>query len=357
MDRDARELTALRLTAQGVAAAETSDPVAVVRRMLAMQAQDLPGALWSVALRTPAATRAQVQAALDAGTIARSWPFRGTLHLVMPEDLGWMLPLAARRQATTAAKRRADLGIDDAALDRAESTARELLAPGPMRRDALLASWAERGIDTDGQRGYHLLWNLAQSQVLVFGPADGRQPTFALFEHRIAAPRRLDRDELLAELALRYFGSHGPATVRDLAWWASITLSDARAGLEACGDRLERRTIGGVEYAMRPGLERAAPGVFALPGFDEYLLGYQDRSAALPPQHAPRVVPGGNGVFLPTIVAGGEVVGLWRRTERAGRIDVTAEPFDALTARARAGFERAMRRYGRFAGVPVAATG
>jgi hypothetical protein len=353
MDRAARELTALRLSAQGIASAHDADPASVVRRMLAMQAQDLPGALWSVGLRTADRTRSDVQAALDAGTIARSWPFRGTLHLVAPEDLGWMLPLAAQRQATTSAKRRADLGIDDATLELAEAVARELLEPGPMRRDALLAAWEQRGIVTAGQRGYHLLWNLAQSSVIVFGPADGKQPTFALFEQRVPAPRRLERDELLAELARRYFTAHGPATVRDLAWWASITLTDARAGLAASGDALELRTIGGVEYAMAPGLEPDPWAVHVLPGFDEYLLGYQDRSAALPAEHAGRIVPGGNGIFLPTVVAGGEVVGLWRRAERRGRVDVTADPFGAFTGRARDGLARALRRYGRFIGAPV----
>ena len=55
--------------------------------------------------------------------------------------------------------------------------------------------------------------------MIVFGPTDGKQPTFALFDEWITHSRDLAGDEALAEFALRYFTSHGPATVRDFAWW------------------------------------------------------------------------------------------------------------------------------------------
>jgi hypothetical protein len=70
----------------------------------------------------------------------------------------------------------------------------------------------------------------------------------------------------------------------------------------------------------------ASAGVFLLPGFDEYLLGYKDRGAVLAAEHAPRIAPGGNGVFRPMIVSGGRIVGTWQRTA-AG---VSTDPFTAL---------------------------
>lgn len=353
-DRALRDLTGLRLAAQSIAASSFTSPADVVRWMLAMQAQDYPGARWSVGLRLPASTDAMVEAAIASGSIARSWPFRGTLHLVAPEDLGWILPIAAERQAAAAAKRRADLGITEADLDRATGIAHDLMVGGrAVRRDRLLEAWHRDGVSTEGQRGYHLLWNLGHRGVLVFGPAEGKQPSFALYAERVPNPRILERDAALAELALRYFRSHGPATVNDLAWWASITLGDARSGLGAVREQLERREFGGVEYWMAQGLEPAKPGVHVLPGFDEYLLGYRDRSAPLPAEHADRIVPGNNGVFLPTIVVDGRVVGTWRRTEtaKAARIELTG--FAPLTTRAREGARRGIRRYGRFLGKPI----
>lgn len=150
-DRARRELTGLRLAAQGLARARFDSPADVVRWMLGMQAQDYPGIKLSIALRTHGATERSVEAALADGVVARSWPFRGTLHVVAPEDLGWMLPLAAERQAAPAARRRSDLGITDADLALAEDVARERLrAGGSIRRDALLAAWNAAGIATDG---------------------------------------------------------------------------------------------------------------------------------------------------------------------------------------------------------------
>ncbi|MCU1409773.1 MAG: hypothetical protein JWR04_480 [Rhodoglobus sp.] len=321
--------------------------------MLALQSQDLPGARWAIGLRLPGCTDADVERALGAGEIVRSWPMRGTLHIVAPEDLGWMLDIAAVRQATWAAKRRRDLEITDEQLAGAGNIAAALMRGGSaVRRDALLSAWEERGIPTTGQRGYHLLWNLAHAKLIVFGPPDAKQPTFALFEEWVTSHRALSGDEALAELATRYFRSHGPATERDFAWWASITLGDARKGI-AAAEGLERRDFDGVGHYLAAGLEAAASGVYALPGFDEYMLGYQDRSPALAAEYAPRIVPGNNGMFLPTVVVDGEVVGTWKRIESAKKATVELSEFRSMTKKGRAGLERALRRYGEFIGKPV----
>ena len=159
------QLTALRISAQRIPSrpsatsrvAVESDlrtPVDVARWMLALQSQDLPGARWSLGLRLPGSTDADIERALAVGEIVRSWPMRGTLHIVAPEDLGWMLDIAAVRQATWAAKRRGDLEITDEQLAAAGDIAVELMAGGSaVRRDALLAAWEGRGIPTTGQRG------------------------------------------------------------------------------------------------------------------------------------------------------------------------------------------------------------
>lgn len=347
-----RELTALRLNAQRIAHSEFTSPAEVVRWMLAMQAQDFPGAKWSVGLRLPGSTDAAIEAALAHGQIVRSWPMRGTLHLVAPEDLGWMLAISATRQRNFSRKRRDDLGITDRELARAGQLAYDALSGGRvMRRDDLLAVFEADGIPTTAQRGYHLLWNLSHDGLLVFGPSDGKHPTFTLLAEWVPAPRVLEGDEALGEFARRYFASHAPATERDFAWWASITLGDARTGI-AIAD-LETRDFDGVTYYLPAGLEPAPRAVHALPGFDEYMLGYSDRSAGLPAEHANRIVPGNNGVFLPTILDNGQVVGTWRRSETSKEIRVETVPFTTLNARTITGFEKAISRYGRFRGKPA----
>jgi hypothetical protein len=169
------------------------------------------------------------------------------------------------------------------------------------------------------------------------------------FELFFGAEPPRDRDEALRELALRYAWSHGPVTERDLAWWSSLTLADARAGLAAAAEDLERIEAGGRTYHLRPGLEPAGRGVHLLPGFDEFVLGYTDRSAQLSPELFTRIVPGGNGVFHPTLVVDGRVAGTWRR-ERAGRgaIAIGLAPFAPLSATTLRAVRRRLDRYAEF---------
>lgn len=344
-----RRITALRLSALGIATVGDPRPVDVVRHLLALQAQDYPGALWSIGLRTAKSTAAEVEAAHEAGDFVRSWPFRGTLHFVAAEDLGWMLGLTGDRMIRSAAGRHRQLELGERDFARAETIARDRLSGASATRAELLAALEHGGVGITGQRGAHLLGHLAQTGVTVLSG----QTTWRLVEDWIRAPRVLDRDAALAELALRYLRARGPATDRDLAWWSSLTLTDARAGIAAVRDQLDEVEIEGTTYWMRPGLEPAADGVHVLPGFDEYLLGYADRHAPLAGAHSSIIVPGGNGLFLATIVVNGEVVGSWRRTIGAKRVDVVALPFGRLSATTRRAFERAARRFGDFLGLPV----
>lgn len=325
--------------------------------MLGMQAQDFPGAKWSVGLRGAGVTEAAVEAACDAGEIVRSWPLRGTLHLVAADDLGWMLELTAERALASAAARRAALGITTADVDRARAIAVDMLAGRrTMAREALLASFDAAGVSTAGQRGYHLLWYLAQTGTLVLGASGGRGQTFALLADWVSRPRRLDRDEALGELTSRYFRSHGPATVRDLVRWSGLTVRDVRSGLAIAGDQLTNLEVDGLIYHLAPEtLDLAPPDVrvHLLPGFDEYLLGYADRTAALAPEHADAIVPGANGVFKPTIVVDGEVVGTWQRGMTAREVVVKPFPFGHLSAYVLDGLGEAARSYGAFLARPV----
>lgn len=348
-DADRRRLTALRLTSLGIAGNPDPSPVAAVRRLLALQGQDYAGALWSIGLRARA-TVAEVEAAFRAGELVRSWPIRSTLHVVAAEDLGWMIALTADRAHRAAAGRHRQLGLVPADFDRAERIARAQLSNGRrLGRRELLAAIAADGLDVAGQRGAHLLVRLAQTGVAVLAGKD----TWALVDDDLPEPRRLDRDEALREIARRYLLARGPASDRDLAWWTGLTLRDVREGLAAVDDEFDRLEVGDAVYRMRPGLAEAGDGVHALPGFDEYLLGYTDRRAPLAGRPLSDVLPGGNGMFLPTIVANGQIVGTWRRTLRPTGVDVAVAPFGILSVAVRRGTERALERYADHLGMPL----
>ncbi|HWH97778.1 MAG TPA: winged helix DNA-binding domain-containing protein [Pseudolysinimonas sp.] len=345
-----RRLAALRLTALGIAKPTAESPVEAVRHLLALQAQDYAGALWSIALRTRDATAASVEAAHHAGDIVRSWPFRSTLHFVAAEDLGWMLALTADREHAKAAGRHRELKLEPADFARAEHIARDRLHGGArLERRELLAAFTEEGLSVDGQRGAHLLGRLAQSGVAVLCG----QNTWTLLDDHVRHPRHLEREAARAEIARRYLNARGPATDRDLAWWTGLTLTDARAAIASVDDEFDRLELDGVSYRMRPGLEEAAGGIQLLPGFDEYVLGYTDRNAQLAGRPPTLVAPGGNGIFHPTIVVNGEIVGTWRRTKKAKSVEVVAQPWSPLSTTARRGFERAAGRYAAHLGLPL----
>jgi hypothetical protein len=323
--------------------------------MLSLQAQDFAQALWAVGLRSRGATRGDVLAALTKGEVVRTLPMRGTLHLVAAEDLRWMLALTAERSLQSAATRFARLGLDRATLDRAEQVTRDALTGGnSLSRDEFMKLLASNGISPDGQRGYHVIFYLTQLALVCWGPPRGTQQALVLVDEWIPPTPKLDRAAALESFALRYCASHGPATERDFAWWTKLTLRDVRAAIASLGPRLTTLTLDGVDYfvateALGGGIPSASRvSVHALPGFDEYLLGYQDRLLALDAEHAWRIVPGNNGVFFPMIVSNGRIIGAWRRNPKTGSIE--SEHFTEANPTQLAGFARAAKRYERFLG-------
>ena len=345
-----------RLQRQAITDPRFATPADVVRWFGAMQAQDYLGALWAVGLRMAGATQAIVEQAIADRDIVRTWPMRGTLHFVAAEDVRWMQGLLAPRViARDRARIERDFGLDAATLKRCRRIVDKALADGtPMTRSALYAALDAGGIASAGQRGLHVTGRLAHEGVLCLGPRAGKQPTFVLLEAWLPATPHRTRDEALAELARRYFGSHGPATAHDFAWWSGLTVKDAQAGIALAQAHLVRDDSAGIaSWRMDDTLQpAAADSVHLLPPFDEYLVGYKDRSAALDPAFGRQVI-GINGLVNASIVVDGRVVGTWKRS--VGNQAVTIAPV-FLTPRPikRGGapaIKREARRYGVFLGV------
>jgi hypothetical protein len=335
----------------------------------AMQAQDLTSVLWSLGTRLPGTTVGDVEAALERREALRTWPMRGTIHLVPPRDARWMLDLMGVRALAGAGARRASLGLDDDVADRAVNVLGEALAGGKrLTRTECVAVLEQSGISGAGQRGYHLLWYASQRGVTCIAPNVGKEQTFVLLDEWVPGDHhRPDRDEALATIALRYFHSHGPAPRQDFAGWTGLPAADARRGISAAGERLTTVEVDGREMVLDPALldtdtagrDTANPAadarddVLALPGFDEYLLGFKDRSLMLAPEHKQAIIPGGNGVFQATIVRAGRVVGTWKRSASRSRTVVSVLPLVTLRAGDRRRVERALEPYAHFTGRPV----
>ncbi len=349
-----------RLKNQRIDGEKHEKPEDVVRWLGAIQAQDYAQALWAIGLRLKSATLADVERAVIDAKVIRTWPMRGTLHFVPPEDAKWMLRLSASRMLARDGRRLKQLGLDVETMERCKVLFYEALEGNKrLPRPDMMRLVEQAGISTERQRGYHILWYVAQSGLICLGPMQDKQQTFVLLDEWAPNPRKLSQEESLAELAKRYFASHGPATAHDFAWWAGLTVTEARAGLEAARSDLLLEAMDGKEYWTKSGaLDNTAydaSSVNLLPGFDEYLLGYRDRSAVLADEHAAKVVPGRNGVFRPIIVVGGRVVGTWQRRLKKDAIDISLSPFTGLGDWQDRVMEAA-KSYSEFVGLPLAST-
>jgi len=283
---------------------------------------------------------------------------RGTLHFVAAEDLSWLLSLTRPRLMSGAKTRHAALGLTRAVIERARKAAHRALGGGVRHTRAEMYDVFRRAnISPENDRGYQLLWALSQTETLCFGPTAGASQTFVLFEEWIQKSRQLDRDEALGELAFRFFRGHGPATLRDFAGWSSLNLAESKIGLAVARASLAEIEVDKTAYFLEQNALDAPRGksdaTYALPAFDEYLIGYKDRSAQVAREHIPKIVPAANGIFISIIVAGGFVVGAWKRVVTRNEIVVTASPFSKLSSKVAAGFEKKIRAYGRFFGMPV----
>ncbi len=361
---DRGQIARLRLQALGITSdpAGGEGPAGVVRHHLAMQGQDFRASLWAVGSRMPGSREADILTALDMGEVVRSWPMRGTVHLVASEDLPWMLELLGVRMLSGCARRQAQLGIDEAFLERAREVAIGMLqGGGRCTRSALVAALSEAGLEMTGQRAYHTVWYLSQTGTLVQGPTEAGEPLLVLLDEWIRNPRRLEGDAALAELGLRYLRARGPASTEDLVHWTKLPKSQCRRAFLLNGASIvEVEGPAGSLWMLAEHLDTLDPdhrasaeGVFALPAFDEHLLGYRVRDAVLDPAFATRVDPGRNGVFRWTVVAEGEVVATWSRTRRSRYTLVEVTPFAPLPPHLRQKSERALESWAAFAETPI----
>ncbi len=358
-----RDIRRLRLANHWLAPRAGITAVDIVEHLGALQSQEIWSGLWSIGARSTDLDLEAVLGACEDASILRTWPLRNTVHFVPAVDTHWMLDLAESFAFKGLQRRREHLGLSEQASEDACVVLGDALAHGePVARDECLDLLAEAGLLTDRRHGYHLLWFAAQRGVICMGPQRGSTQTFVELDTFSPEPRHLDRPAALAELARRYFTSHGPAPVTELKRWSGLGMADVRAAVAAAGDRLSEvptefgPMLIGADRAAALGDDPVAPPegsrrVLLLSGFDEYVLGYGDRSAIMQPAHLKLVVPGNNGMFRPTIVDDGRVVGVWKRKATAKRVDITVEMFGRPSQRLHRDVERAAGEYGAFLGV------
>ncbi|MEP7284681.1 MAG: winged helix DNA-binding domain-containing protein [Chloroflexota bacterium] len=339
----------LRLYSQRITDTAFKDAGQVVAWLGAMQGQDYAGTKWAFGLRLGEVTDRDIEQALTDGIILRTWALRGTLHYVAPADIHWLLALIAPRQIAGNARRYKQLELDDVTLTRSTRLIADALHEASLlTRSELFAILTANGISTAGQRGVYMLQRAALERLVYQGPVRRNETTF-----RALAPGTvLPKDHALAELARRYFMSHGPTTLNDFTAWSGLLISEARTGLEAVRSELAEEKIDDQTYFLSPEKPKALdPSVYLLPGFDEFVLGYRDRSAVLEAQFADAICPGGNGMFTPTLVSEGRIIGTWKRTIKSKIVEIAFTLFRPLSVGEEVEVQAAAARFGTFLGL------
>jgi hypothetical protein len=311
-------------------------PESIVRRLLAVQSQDMTQARRALRARGKGFTAADVDAVLiEDRAVVVAWFNRGTLHMVGRQDYPWLLGLTAPPQVSASRRRLGQFGIEPDHADRAvQLIERSLAEEGPVPRGQLRDRLTAQGIRAEGQAFAHLLFLAALRGIVVVGPLAGGQQGVALTRDwlGIEPPPKLEgerRDRALAELARRYLLAHGPATDRDLAYWAGLPLRDARAGLEAIAPDLAE-VEGGLVDLAQPDRARAPRRVplRLLPTWDAYLLGWKEREFLVAPGHTERIYR--EGMIGPAVTVDGLAVGRWSARRRGDRLTVEVDPGGGL---------------------------
>jgi mono/diheme cytochrome c family protein len=347
------ELRRLRAAAQLLHRPRRRSAADLVRHLTGVQAQVLSAAGLALRARTGGLTRAKVdRARLHDRSIVLTWAMRGTLHLVAAEDHAWLVPLTTEPRVANALRRLAQEGVPaDGAERGVRAIARMLDAHGPLTRAEVASRLRRHRVRTEGQAIAHLLWLAVAHGAACHGP-DG---AFVSPGDWLPRSGPVDRDDALRELAVRYLRSHGPAAPEDLAFWSGLRLTDARrawgtvqAGLEEI--RTER---GGRMWSLKRRGERAPLGlVRLLPSFDEYLLGWRDRSFMATPTHW-REINRGGGWLHPVLLCDGIAAGRWSLEPEGRGRRAEVRPFGRLTSSVRRGVDAEARDIGRYLGEEV----
>jgi hypothetical protein len=346
-----KDVAYYRLQLQEIAKPQFNKPEDVVRWLGVMQAQDYLAALWAVGVRSKNINELQIEKALAEKKIVRTWPLRGTLHFIAAEDVHWMLEhFAPRITALNKARLKRDSEIDEKVVTRCKKVLEKALDGKQLTRDEVYDALEKARIVTKDQRGLHILWRLAHDGLICFGARNGKQHTFTLLDEWIPSTKKIKRDEALFNLAERYFKSHAPATLQDFAWWSGLPNAEAKAAIELIKPQLTFEKSGQLDYFLPDNIPAITktPSIKLLPGFDEFVISYTERSASFNSSEKGKIINTVNGIFFPIIVVNGKVEGTWKRDLKKDSAILTANPFAKFSEAQKKSIIKEAKRYGKF---------
>ena len=351
------EIVHRRLQNQRLSSTNFRKPQDVVKWLGAVQAQDYYGVKWALGLRLQRATDAGIEKAFNDGDIVRTHVMRPTWHLVAPCDLRWLLKLTAPRVNAISSHYYRKFELDNGFFKQTNRALINALRGGKHLTRIELRTEIQRGGADPGDsiRLGLVLLRAELDGIICSGPRRGSQFTYALLEERVPEVKAVSHDEALAELAGRYFASRGPATLQDFVWWSGLTMTDAKCGVEMVQSQLAKEVIDGKDNWASSSVPRSGPAgpiAYLLPAYDEYIIAYKDRTAALDATMR-KIASERNPVFNSIILIDGRIVGGWKRTLKQETVVVTLNPLRSLRKAEMLAVTKAAHRYGAFLGMSV----
>jgi hypothetical protein len=325
------EISHHRLVSQKLYKTSANSPQEIVKHLGAMQAQDYAMAKWAIGSRCDA-TEKEIEEAINSAKIIRTHILRPTWHFVSAEDIYWMLDLSAplvKRFTTSAAKK---FGYDDKKLNQANASIEKLLAGNNhMTRDEIMLELNIKKTSSADFLSAAIMMNAELDGLVCNGKMKGKQITYALLEERVSKPKtKLSKEEALSQLALRYFESHGPATLLDFSWWSGFSPTICKNTIDAIKLQLNFIDIDNQKYYFGKNYsdeDKFRESVHFLPAFDEILISYKTREASILLEHQSKAFTN-NGIFKPVILENGKVIGTWKRAIKKDHTKIETEFFN-----------------------------
>ncbi len=322
----------LRLNNQLLMGSDLKTPQEVVSWMGAIQAQDFNMAKWALGVRLPLLTNKLVEDALNNGQIVRTHILRPTWHLVAGEDIHWMLGLSAPRLMSIMRGYAKAVNLTEATIEKGcDIIGQSLSQEGHLTRPQLGEALKRKGIELASLHQLtHLMFAAELAGIVCNGEIKNDKQTYYLLEEKIPKTEIFDRNTALERLARKYFTSHAPATLSDFVWWSGLTVTDAKAAMEMIKHDFVIETIDSQPYWINNSFaerKNSDDSLVLLPAWDEFVVSYKNRQHIVLDEHYKKVISI-NGIFKPVIVKDGQIIGMWKRVKKKGKVIAQLELFD-----------------------------
>ena len=327
-------ITHIRVASQQLEQPRFESPKELVSWMGAIQAQEYEMAKWAIGIRLRSSSLETVNEALYKGDILRTHVMRPTWHFVAAEDIRWMLMLSSERiKAAVMSYAKGHFGkIEKALFTRClDQIGKILEGYKSLTKQEIAEHFCCSGIlvEADNHRMTRFMVRAEQEGIVCSGEDKGGKYTYALLEERVPPVPEITKDEALARLARSYFRSHAPAVLQDFIWWSGLPVSEAKQAIYLIESELTAEQWNGQTWYVHEACRtrgKVSGRLHLLPSYDEYLLGYKDRTDVLPKEHYSKAFTN-NGLFYPVILHEGQVIGNWSKSAKKGSASIECSWF------------------------------